>query len=204
MSVETLLKHFSWELKNAKTLIMGDLATAEEDSEVKTAILLCNSPGGTMSGLPETADRIRRFPKPIWAVVPPGGQLGSAMYYLAAACNGIIGSKSGDYGSIGVYGQHFDISERLKASGVKVKVFSSGPYKGMGLPGTSLTPEQEQFYQDRVLSMAQGFYDHLHACRPQISDEDMQGQYYNGVEALNRGFIDDIMGSMDEVKTFLS
>ena len=45
MSVETLLKHFSWELKNAKTLIMGDLATrayvrARQGNDVMTMFLL--------------------------------------------------------------------------------------------------------------------------------------------------------------------
>jgi len=45
MSVETLLKYFSWELQHAKTLIMGDLATraytrARQGNDVMTMFLL--------------------------------------------------------------------------------------------------------------------------------------------------------------------
>jgi len=55
MSVETLLKHFEWELKHAKTLIMGDLATraytrARQGNDVLLMFLLkTRAPNGAFS-----------------------------------------------------------------------------------------------------------------------------------------------------------
>ena len=82
-------------------------------------------------------------------------------------------------------------------AGVKVKVFNSGIYKGMGTPGTSLTPQQEVFLQQRVISLAEMFYAHITECRGQIAAADMQGQTFKGEEALAKGFIDDLMPDLD-------
>lgn len=54
MSVETLQKHFDFELKNAKTLIIGDLATrayvrARQGNDVMTMFLLKTRGGGAYS-----------------------------------------------------------------------------------------------------------------------------------------------------------
>lgn len=54
MSVETLQKHFAFELRNAKTLIIGDLATraytrARQGNDVMTMFLLKTRGGGAFS-----------------------------------------------------------------------------------------------------------------------------------------------------------
>lgn len=63
MSVETLLKHFSWELKNAKTLIVGDLATraytrARQGNDIMTMFLLKTRGNGQFSEKSQTAAAI--------------------------------------------------------------------------------------------------------------------------------------------------
>ena len=87
--------------------------------------------------------------------------------------------------------------------GIKIKVFSSGIYKGMGVPGTSLTAEQETYLQDHVETLAQEFYDHIRACLGDVPDEAMQGQMLRAQEAVNIGFANDIVKSLDDLKTFL-
>lgn len=54
MSVETLIKHFAFELRNAKTLIIGDLATraytrARQGNDIMTMFLLKTRSGGAFS-----------------------------------------------------------------------------------------------------------------------------------------------------------
>lgn len=63
MSVETLIKHFEWELKNAKTLIMGDLATraytrARQGNDIMTMFLLKTRSNGAFSEKAATAAAI--------------------------------------------------------------------------------------------------------------------------------------------------
>jgi ClpP class serine protease len=183
--------------------IMADIASANENPQVENILLLMDTPGGMMGGLPECADAIAASEKPVYSFVPPGGTVASAGMWLAAACAGRFLSPSAQAGSIGVYCAYTDLSEMAAMRGVKIKVFSSGTYKGMGVPGTSLTADQEAYLQDQVETLAQEFYDHIRANLGDVPDEAMQGQMFRAGEAVNIGFADDIVKSLDELKTFL-
>ena len=183
--------------------IMADIATANEDVRVENIVLYMDTPGGMMGGLPECADAISQSEKPVYCYVPPGGSVASAGMWLAACCAGRFLSPSAQAGSIGVYCAYTDMSAMAATRGVKIKVFSSGIYKGMGVPGTSLTAEQEDYLQNSVLELAQEFYDHIKSSLGDIPDEAMQGQMFRAAEAVNIGFADDIVKSLDDLKSFL-
>jgi len=183
--------------------IMADIAEANANEKVENILLVMDTPGGMMGGLPECADAISESEKPVYAFVPPGGTVASAGMWLAAVCSGRFLSPSAQAGSIGVYCAYADMSERAKAMGIKVKVFSSGTFKGMGVPGTALTADQEQYLQDSVMELAQEFYDHIRANLGEIPDEAMQGQMFRAPEAVKLGFADDIVKSLDAAKAFL-
>ena len=87
--------------------------------------------------------------------------------------------------------------------GIKIKVFSSGIYKGMGIPGTELTADQEDYLQNEVMELADEFYQHMRANLGEIPDDAMQGQMFRAPQAVALGFADDIVKSLDEVKKFL-
>jgi len=182
--------------------IRSELQEAEADEEVGSIVLNFDSPGGMVSGTPETAAAILDVDKPIYAWTR--GTMASAAYWLAAATDGIFATPSAVVGNIGVSMVFHDLSKLAELSGVKVKVFSSGPYKGMGTPGTSLTQEQELFLRARVMQIAEEFYHHVQDRRPAIKDEDMQGQFYSGNDAIVRGFVDDLMPDLDTLTRFLS
>ena len=115
--------------------IMEDIDEANDNPEVDRILGIFDTPGGMWGGLVETANAIADSPKPFDAFVPPGGACASAGMYLAAACRSRFLSPSAQVGSIGVYCAYLDSSEAACRRGVKVKVFSSGKYKGMGVPG---------------------------------------------------------------------
>lgn len=184
--------------------IMADIATANEDDRVENILLVMDTPGGMWGGLLECANAILESEKPVYAFVPPGGMVASAGMYLAAVCAGRFLSPSAQAGSIGVYCAYMDLSAMAEQRGIKVKVFSSGTYKGMGLAGTSLTPEQEQLIQTEVLELAQEFYDHMRNNLGDIPDDAMQGQMFRADEAVKLGFANEVVKSLDELKTFLS
>ena len=183
--------------------IMADIEAANEHHLVQNILLVFDTPGGMFGGLPECADAIAESGKPVYAFVPPGGSCASAGMFLAAACAGRFLSPSAQAGSIGVYCAYTDLSEMAAQKGVKIKVFSSGIYKGMGVPGTSLTDVQEQYLQDEVMSLAEEFYNHIRANLGDVPDDAMQGQMFKAPQAVEVGFADDIMKSLDEMKAFL-
>jgi signal peptide peptidase SppA len=181
--------------------VADELDQAEEDPEVRSILLDIDSPGGMVSGTPELADRILAVEKPIYAF--SAGMIASAAYWLAAATDGIFATKSADIGSIGVYAPFADVSEMAKMQGVKIKVFSSGTYKGMGVPGTSLTKPQSDFLQDRVMQLAEMFYEHVRTMRGDVADENMQGQVFKAELARANGLIDDVVRDRDQVLAML-
>lgn len=183
--------------------VMADIAAANENPAVQNILTLMDTPGGMWGGLVECASAIADSEKPVYAFVPPGGVVASAGMYLAAACSGRFLSPSAQAGSIGVYCAYMDLSEMAAKQGIKVKVFSSGIYKGMGVPGTSLSPDQEDYLQTHVLELADEFYQHVRSNLGDIPDDAMQGQMFLAPEAVKLGFADDIVKSLEEVKKFL-
>lgn len=182
--------------------IRSELDEAEDNDDVENIILNFDTPGGMVTGTPELGDRILQVEKPIYAF--SRGQMCSAGYWLAASCDYIMATKSATIGCIGVCASFMDLSKMADMAGIKVKVFGSGDYKGMGTPGTSLTPQQELLMQARITDLANVFYDHVRAERGEISDADMQGQTFRGEAALKNGLIDDVMPDLDSLVSFLS
>ena len=60
-------------------------------------------------------------------------------------------------GSIGTVAVVQDMSGMAEAAGIKVHVISTGPYKGVGVPGAPVTDEQLAYLQDTVDSLNEHF-----------------------------------------------
>lgn len=183
--------------------VMADVAKANQHPTVQSILLNMDTPGGMWGGLLECARAIEASEKPVYAFVPPGGTVASAGMYLAASCAGVFLSPSASAGSVGVYCAYTDLSELAAKKGIKVKVFSSGVYKGMGIPGTELSAAQEALLQDEVMELAEHFYGHMRNRRGDVSAECMQGQMFRAEDAVKLGFADNVVSGFAEVFTFL-
>ena len=183
--------------------IMEDIQNANGNPKVENILLVMDTPGGMWGGLLQCTAAIADSEKPVYCFVPAGGMTASAGMFLAAACAGRFLSPSSQAGSIGVYCAFLDTSKIAEGRGYKIKVFSSGTYKGMGFPGTSLTAEQEALLQAQVMDLAQEFYDHIRANLGDVPDESMQGQMFRAGEAVKLGFADEVVKDMDTLKAFL-
>lgn len=109
-----------------------------------------DSPGGTVSGVPELAAKIlaARGTKPMLALAR--SLAASAAYWIVSAADEVMVTPSGETGSIGVYTAHEDWSKALEQEGVKITPVSAGKYKLEGAPWEPLGEEAKAKLQDRV------------------------------------------------------
>lgn len=171
------------------TQTMIELALADES--VRSIVLSIDSPGGTVTGTPETAALVAsaRHRKPIVAFTDT--EMASAAYYIGSQADVVIASQSALVGSIGVYMAILDQSIAYAREGLSVELFKAGKHKGLGTPGTSLSDEQRSMLQREVDAMYADFRAAVLSAR-MISDEDMQGQWFRGADAIARGLVDEI------------
>jgi signal peptide peptidase SppA len=109
---------------------------AAADPTAQAIVLNVDSPGGVVDMVAETADVVfaaRRAGRPIVAVA--NTLMASAAYWIASAADEIVVSPSGRVGSIGVLGQHDDMSEMLRKEGVARTILSEGARKAEGVFG---------------------------------------------------------------------
>jgi len=120
------------------------------DPSVKAITLIVDSPGGSVLGLPETADVIHAANKvkPVKAVV--SGIAASAAYWLASQASTITMTPSGEMGSIGVLDLHANISKALENAGIELTAVTAGPHKTERAPFTALSDDAKAYMQRGV------------------------------------------------------
>lgn len=123
---------------------------AMASDQVKAIVFDCDSPGGSVYGVPELASEIysARGTKPMVAQI--NALSASAAYWIASACDEMVVTPSGEVGSIGVYTVHEDVSQFLANEGIKETVISAGKYKTEGIPFEPLSEEAKAAMQDCV------------------------------------------------------
>lgn len=181
--------------------VMRDLEEADSDDNVLGILLHVDSPGGLVNGTPELAAAVASTRKACFAYTP--SIMASAAYYVSAGADAIYAAPSANVGSIGVYMPVLDESLAYAMHGYKVELIKSGDMKGAGFPGTSLSFEQRKELQDHVDSFGAEFREWVQMGRGRITDADMRGQTFMAKDALERGFIDGIASSADEVEQLL-
>jgi signal peptide peptidase SppA len=116
------------------------LRQAAADWMVKGIVLHICSPGGTVAGTADLADDVLSVRQgrigPGKAVVAYIADMGcSAAYWVASQCERIYANKTAIVGSIGTYTVLEDDTKFQEEMGVKWRVVSTGPYKGLGADG---------------------------------------------------------------------
>lgn len=184
--------------------IADDLEWALESSAAESILLYIDSPGGAVNGCHECYQQILEAGKIKKVYAYTEGQICSAAYYLASACESIIATPSSFIGSIGVILQVLDSSKLYEASGLKMHTLRSGPLKAPGMEGDEITEEQLRNLQDLVNGLADQFKGTVSQHRPLISEESMQGQVFRGSEASDLGFVDWVVNSEREAMSLLN
>jgi signal peptide peptidase SppA len=128
---------------------------AMADPEVQAIVLDIDSPGGSVAGTEELAQKVfkARGAKPIVAIAD--SLAGSAAYWIGSQADQFVASPSSQVGSIGVLTSHTDVSKAEDAAGVKTSVISIPDAKSEGHPYAPLSDDARA----NVVASMQPFYD---------------------------------------------
>lgn len=131
-------------------ILNAEFDSAVSDKSIGAIVLDIDSPGGSVFGVHEFAEKIynARGSKPIIAIV--NSIAASAAYHIAASVDEIVMMRSGEVGSVGVYAIHVDQSELLKKEGLNVTILKAGKFKAQGMGIEPLTDSAKAEIQGRI------------------------------------------------------
>lgn len=163
--------------------ITAAVREAANRPDIEAVFLDIDSPGGTVTGTPELAQAVvdAGKQKPVYAF--SSGLMCSAAYWVASQAQAVYVTPSARVGSIGVIQPIIDDSEAFKNAGLKVEVFAAGKFKGIGMPGVSLTDPQRECIQSNIEETAADFHTAVLSRGRKIPPEAMEGQDFSGKQA---------------------
>lgn len=165
----------------------------------KAVIFHMDSPGGSVSGVPEFGDMIAKASRDSGkTIIACGdGMMASAAYWLAAKCDEIYATKASVIGSIGVIASFFDPTRAYQNEGYDPVTIRSSELKGSG--NGHITPNQMASMQKRVDEYYAMFKAEVRSGRPGIDIEAVStGETWLGEEAKRLKLIDGV-ATLDEV-----
>ena len=179
---------------------VNDIADAVDafagSPDVKSIAFQVSSPGGTVTGVEELANKIRNLGKPTMAYTD--SEMASAAYWIGSATDRVVASPSSTVGSIGVYLAIPDYSKAAEMAGIKMVVLKSGKYKGAGIEGTSLNADQVQNLQASVDDIHAEFKAAVNMKRKLVKADAMEGQTFSGKQASQNGLVGALADSFTE------
>jgi len=175
--------------------VKEDFKDALADPKVKRIVLDIDSPGGSITGVPELADFIfaARGKKPITAFA--NGQMDSAAYWIGSAADKVYMSTSAEVGSIGVYTVIEDWSVREHNEGLKTEIIKAGKFKAVGHPSKPLTEDARTMIQERINERYEQFVEAIQRNRAMNSEQVLKaadGSAFLSQKALALGLIDGV------------
>jgi signal peptide peptidase SppA len=130
--------------------IGATLDSLVEDKQVRAIVMAFDSPGGSVFGVPELADKIRAARDKKKIVALADSLAASAAYWLAAQASEVVVTPGGQIGSVGVIAAHIDVSKAEELKGVKTTLVTSSPYKAEFAPESPLSEEARGELQAKV------------------------------------------------------
>ena len=173
--------------------IRADLMQMSADPDVQEILVLTGSPGGSVFGITDAAEAIKKIDKVTPVFFYSSKNAASGAYWLASCGRTLIGSPESEWGSIGVVVTHASYEKQLEEDGVKITVIKSDELKAVGGPYKDLSDREIAHIQEQVDQYDDLFKEHVRTSRPQVKLSSMKGQTFIGAEAQRMGLIDAVM-----------
>lgn len=191
------LSFFSWLFGGSSMQqIAQTYQAAISDLQVKSILLVIDSPGGTVDGTQELANIIYNGKNEKPVIAYSDGMICSAAYWIASAADKIyISGDTVEIGSIGVVATHVDASKSDEMYGEKYTEITAGKYKRLASSHTPLSDEGRQYLQEQVDHIYTVFVGDV-ARNRNISEEDAlkmaDGKIFIGKQAIEVGLVDGV------------
>lgn len=181
------------------------LKSAMADDSIRAICLDINSPGGSVTGVPELAAFIAECnkTKKIYSFVD--NMAASAAYYLASQTEAIFTTETAELGSVGVYMVAVDESRAIEDAGIKVNAITNDEAT-MKLAGASfkpLTTEERAMFKNGVQKTYDRFKSDVLSKR-HIDAKYLNGEVFDGEDSVTYGFADGIVTEIEEVFELIS
>jgi signal peptide peptidase SppA len=175
---------------------------AMTDSSVKAIVINVDSPGGSIYGVDEMANEIRRARGQKRIVAIANSMAASAAYWIASAADEFAVTPGGEVGSIGVIGSHTDRSRKLEQEGLKMTIISAGKYKTEDSSYAPLSDEARAAMKARIDSYYSMFVttvaENRHTTATRVHTTYGRGRMLTAKDALKAGMVDRV-ATLDQV-----
>lgn len=154
---------------------------------VKRIAFNVSSPGGTVLGTPELADKVALLHVPTMAYTKD--LMASGAVYAFSQADQVIASPSAYVGSIGVIMVDESYAAYYEQIGLKMEIFRAGWAKAANVAGEGYTNETRALEQARIDAMHEQFKQVVLRKRSMANRADMEGQVFTGEEAAAKNLI---------------
>ncbi|MDU6923944.1 protease SohB [Franconibacter helveticus 513] len=184
------------EVTSLREEITAVLAVAKPQDEV---LLRLESPGGVVHGYGLASSQLQRLrERNIPLTVAVDKVAASGGYMMACVANRIVAAPFAIVGSIGVVAQVPNFNRLLKRNDIDVELHTAGQYKRtLTLFGENTEEGREKFRED-LNETHQLFKQFVQTMRPSLNiDEVATGEHWYGLQAREKGLVDEIRTSDD-------
>lgn len=173
--------------------IIGSLRRAKEDPRAAAILLDVDSPGGSVAGLDDVVEEVRATAraKPVWSLAHD--LMASAAYWIGSQAQRLWVGPTAAAGSIGVYTLVEDSSKFWDQRGIRFHLVRAGQYKGVGVDGVPVSPEDLEVIQREVGAYYAAFVRDVASGRGlerERAERLADGRIWVGQEAVTLGLAD--------------
>ena len=179
--------------------IMESIDALERDTSVSAVIFDINSPGGEVSGCPETAEAIAKMEKPTLALA--NGMMCSAAYWAGSQADKVVASDSTTVGSVGVIATHASLKGAYENMGIKITEVARGSKKNLFSPNHDLTDKGKNELQAQVDLFFGKFVEAVESKRD-IKEEVLDSGTFCSAKAIEVGLVDSIVNNRNTMSVF--
>lgn len=183
-------------------------ADVEAAAETADAVaLLIDSPGGSVFGVAEAADRIAAVAASVPVVACADHMAASAAYWIASACTAVAASPSAMLGSVGVISVDISLTRMFDEDGIDVHVASAGRGKAHGHPLAEMTDARRDDHTALVNELYEPFAAYVAARRGvplSAVTDDWGADLMTAPAAVAAGMADTILTAAGTVRSLRS
>lgn len=178
---------------------LDDLSTLHAAGKIRAIVEVINSPGGVSTGMPELVAKQSDLASRCLLVTHTSDTAASNAMRLAVASSLFLPTASSIVGCIGTYIALYNYTKMLEEMGIKLELYRAGRYKAIGLMGKDTDKDEAALVQAEVVRSNDIFREFVRARCPEVPDEAMEGQWFDGARAVEYGLADRTVTGLSEV-----